>query len=378
MAIGSVDTLPVSSQTPPLTPTAAQAQKKRAAEYDISENGSRNAELAEYQEASSAQDSDEEGLTFWDVLDVVNPLQHIPIVNTIYRELTGDTIASGAKLAGGALFFGPIGLGFAALDVGVKEMTGAAIDEHVVAMVKGEDAGENARQAAAADDAKKAAKMAKATGAETPVASAQAAPVATVERTAPLGLFDAAQGTPAAQAAAPAASPVAVTAATAPLGLIGTVSPVSAATQATAAKVVQEANARPQTLESTRPRARLARNSQPTPDHLAMAMQAQGLEASKLMTVPSRSATAVSAQMIASEKSGREQTAAAPASRQTAPTQLVTVPASGLSVTSSTQPAATPTAEAAAGPVDVPAWFDSAMMKASSAYQKTNRVTSAP
>lgn len=378
MAIGSVDTLPVSSQTPPLTPTAAQAQKKRAAEYDISENGSRHAELAEYQEASSAQDSDEEGLTFWDVLDVVNPLQHIPIVNTIYRELTGDTIASGAKLAGGALFFGPIGLGFAALDVGVKEMTGAAIDEHVVAMIKGEDAGENARQAAAADDIKKAAKMAKATGAETPVASAQAAPVATVERTAPLGLFDAAQGTPAAQAAAPAASPVAVTAATAPLGLIGTVPPVSAATQATAAKVVQEANARPQTLESTRPRGRLARNSQPTPDHLAMAMQAQGLEASKLMTVPSRSATAVSAQMIASEKRGQEQTAAAPAGRQTAPTQLVTVPASGLSVTSSAQPAATPTAEAAAGPVDVPAWFDSAMMKASSAYQKTNRVTSAP
>ena len=28
--------------------------------------------------------------SFKDVLDTINPLQHIPIINTIYRELTGD------------------------------------------------------------------------------------------------------------------------------------------------------------------------------------------------------------------------------------------------------------------------------------------------
>jgi hypothetical protein len=34
-------------------------------------------------------------MDFWDFVDIVNPLQHIPVVNTIYRELTGDTVKGG-------------------------------------------------------------------------------------------------------------------------------------------------------------------------------------------------------------------------------------------------------------------------------------------
>lgn len=51
----------------------------------------------------------EDGLTFRDVLDVVNPLQHIPLIGTLYRKLTGDTIDPAMRIAGGALFGGPIG-----------------------------------------------------------------------------------------------------------------------------------------------------------------------------------------------------------------------------------------------------------------------------
>jgi hypothetical protein len=51
----------------------------------------------------------DDGLSFKDVLDLVNPLQHIPIVGNIYRELTGDALAPGIRIAGGALFGGPIG-----------------------------------------------------------------------------------------------------------------------------------------------------------------------------------------------------------------------------------------------------------------------------
>ncbi len=29
-------------------------------------------------------------MSFWDFVDIVNPLQHVPVINTIYRELTGD------------------------------------------------------------------------------------------------------------------------------------------------------------------------------------------------------------------------------------------------------------------------------------------------
>ncbi|MBV6634036.1 MAG: hypothetical protein KI792_13500 [Alphaproteobacteria bacterium] len=52
----------------------------------------------------------EEDMSFWDFLDVINPLQHIPIVNTFYREMTGDTIKPSTQMAGGVLFGGPVGL----------------------------------------------------------------------------------------------------------------------------------------------------------------------------------------------------------------------------------------------------------------------------
>ena len=49
-------------------------------------------------------------LDFKDVLDVINPLQHIPIVSTIYRNVSGDTIDDIPKFLGSALFSGPAGL----------------------------------------------------------------------------------------------------------------------------------------------------------------------------------------------------------------------------------------------------------------------------
>ncbi|MDD5585669.1 MAG: hypothetical protein PHY92_01765 [Alphaproteobacteria bacterium] len=39
-----------------------------------------------------------------DLLDVLNPLQHIPVLGTIYREMTGDTIKPVARVAGDVLF----------------------------------------------------------------------------------------------------------------------------------------------------------------------------------------------------------------------------------------------------------------------------------
>jgi hypothetical protein len=50
-----------------------------------------------------------ENFGFSDLLDMINPLQHIPIVNTLYRNLTGDTIKPIGKVIGGAAFGGPLG-----------------------------------------------------------------------------------------------------------------------------------------------------------------------------------------------------------------------------------------------------------------------------
>ena len=35
---------------------------------------------------------DEDGFGFADLIDIINPLHHIPVVNVIYRNLSGDAI----------------------------------------------------------------------------------------------------------------------------------------------------------------------------------------------------------------------------------------------------------------------------------------------
>lgn len=46
---------------------------------------------------------------FADLLDIINPLQHIPILGSIYRALTGDTISAPGRIFGDLLFGGPLG-----------------------------------------------------------------------------------------------------------------------------------------------------------------------------------------------------------------------------------------------------------------------------
>jgi hypothetical protein len=54
-------------------------------------------------------DGGEENLSFNDLLDVINPLQHLPIISTLYRAITGEKIGLAARLAGDALYGGGIG-----------------------------------------------------------------------------------------------------------------------------------------------------------------------------------------------------------------------------------------------------------------------------
>jgi hypothetical protein len=75
----------------------------------------------------------DDGFTFGDFLDIINPLQHIPIVNTVYRAMTGDKIDPGARIAGGGLFGGPIGLVASLVSGMVEESTGKDPGEHALA-----------------------------------------------------------------------------------------------------------------------------------------------------------------------------------------------------------------------------------------------------
>ena len=49
-------------------------------------------------------------MSFSDLLDVINPLEHIPIVSAIYRAASGDTISPGARVAGDALYGAAMGV----------------------------------------------------------------------------------------------------------------------------------------------------------------------------------------------------------------------------------------------------------------------------
>ena len=46
----------------------------------------------------------EDGFSFDDIIDLLNPLQHLPVVSTLYRSITGDEISSGAQIAGADSF----------------------------------------------------------------------------------------------------------------------------------------------------------------------------------------------------------------------------------------------------------------------------------
>lgn len=73
---------------------------------------------------------DNDGFGFGDLLDIVNPFQHLPVISNIYRDLTGDSIGGLANVVGGTIFGGPVGGGVALANEVVKSDTGKTITEH--------------------------------------------------------------------------------------------------------------------------------------------------------------------------------------------------------------------------------------------------------
>jgi len=82
------------------------------------------------------------------LLDIVNPLQHIPIVSNLYREVTGDTISSMARMVGGAVFGGPVGFASATANVLLEQASGGDVMDHAVALVTGDTPGPSLHAAA--------------------------------------------------------------------------------------------------------------------------------------------------------------------------------------------------------------------------------------
>lgn len=88
--------------------------------------------------ASSAEAQSGE-IGFLDLLDAINPLQHIPVVSTLYREATGDEIGNPARIAGGFLFGGVLGLVGSIANAVLDETTGKDLGDHLMGLAGGDE-----------------------------------------------------------------------------------------------------------------------------------------------------------------------------------------------------------------------------------------------
>ena len=80
--------------------------------------------------------TDKMSIGFDDLLDVVNPLQQLPVVSSVYREATGESISIPARLAGGFLFGGLPGLIGSAAMVAFEEVTGDSVLGHIGSLLE--------------------------------------------------------------------------------------------------------------------------------------------------------------------------------------------------------------------------------------------------
>jgi hypothetical protein len=130
-----------------------------------------------------------------DLLDVVNPLQHFPVVSTLYRAATGDKIGDVERVAGDTLYGGLMGLGSSLANIAFREITGKDFGDTMLSWL---DGGDTSKPTALAD----------ASTPKSPVpARAEMAKLA--QAATPAALFTAPAGN--AAAAAPSPQPAAVT-----------------------------------------------------------------------------------------------------------------------------------------------------------------------
>lgn len=481
VSANGMEPVPLSAMAPDAGPQKAPANSPASAAVSGADATSPNGE--------AVTTSEDDAFSFWDVLDMVNPLQHIPIVSTVYRELTGDSIKDVSRVVGSALLGGPIGAAVALVDVGINQATGKHIDEHMLAMVDGDGSAASTATAAVSsgtDNSESAYNMIPPAGTTTPHASKGRVDVtlpaeqqsqapqtgATTAADAPFGQAqplaasaakpltatslspekhaaahavqgqqqqaDATQattqgrrfalnrtrdirtneakhirveseyptinkpdlrqstptsyGTPATTAAPGNSATTTATAASMPLTLGGE----TAVNAGAAPDAVPMGNATlPMGVLAPQDGTVPAGSSQPSPDALYKAMQAQGLEPNQHPSFAGTEKT-TAAQKASADKAARAQrrkamsaadsaemgTAIMPTGMGGASTPTASAAAASYSQTAATtQPgvqttAATPaTPTSAATPTQLPGWYDQAVQKAYSSYQKTGALT---
>jgi hypothetical protein len=89
---------------------------------------------------------------FHHLLDVVNPLQHLPIIGTIYRAITGEHLDPIEKIAGDTLYGGLWGAVSSIADVAFEGLTGKSFEDTALALFKRVDSAKVASARVVAPD----------------------------------------------------------------------------------------------------------------------------------------------------------------------------------------------------------------------------------
>lgn len=90
-------------------------------------------------ENMAADRTEKAAFSIMDVIDVVNPLHHLPVVGNIYRAVTDDTIQPPARIIGGGLFGGLIGALSGLANAVCEKITGKDIGQLVMSWFRDPD-----------------------------------------------------------------------------------------------------------------------------------------------------------------------------------------------------------------------------------------------
>ncbi len=77
-------------------------------------------------------------LRFEDLVDLLNPLHHLPFVGAFYRSVSGDEIVPAARIMGAMIYSGPLGFVFATADSLFAEISGKPLGDTLIAAVFGD------------------------------------------------------------------------------------------------------------------------------------------------------------------------------------------------------------------------------------------------
>lgn len=135
------------------TPAWAGGEPARTSSTDTTQTDSARADRSTTAQAEPVGFWGEDGFSFGDLLDIVNPLQQLPVVGTVYRALTGDTISPGARMIGGIAFGGPVGMIGAMMENATMDASGHTAGDRALAALIGEDEDTGGTALAAADAA---------------------------------------------------------------------------------------------------------------------------------------------------------------------------------------------------------------------------------